>query len=138
MSDSLSKFSESEKKLVDLHNSFVKKKSTNFENLLNQGLELQGMGKVSEKKELGPMEQLLHNQHILMEEIQKLKTFTGLKPELIKLTEMKYYYPEFSSSANIVNKICQGKKYPYVVKHEGRWFVQSKKYEIYRKAVLGL
>ncbi|MCO4782716.1 MAG: hypothetical protein KC646_10370 [Candidatus Cloacimonetes bacterium] len=131
MSDSLSKF-------AAMQDQQAQRKQVSFQELLKQGQESILMKEPKKKEDMGVMEQILFNQNLLMAEMQKIKTYVGLKPELIRLKDMKLYYPEFSSAGNIANKRCQGKKLPYIEKFEGSLYVVTQKYEMYRKSKLGL
>lgn len=131
MSDILSKFTE-------MQDQQAQRKQVSFQELLKQGQEAILMKSTSQQANLGIQEQILFNQNLIMNEMQKIKSFVGLKPDLIKLKDMKMYYPEFLNPSTIKKMMCQGKNLPYVTKFGGFLYVVTEKYESYRKNKMGL
>ncbi|MCJ8347230.1 hypothetical protein MJH12_16940 [bacterium] len=130
MSDSLSKFSEQDEAMAD-------KRNISFNELLKRG---QARTKQEEqvKRQLGPFEQCLYNQELLLKKLELIEIYVSLKPDLIKLKDMHLYYPEFPTSKSMRNKINRGQKPSYIVKENGLYYVVTQQYEKYRRANLGI
>ncbi|MCO4782668.1 MAG: hypothetical protein KC646_10130 [Candidatus Cloacimonetes bacterium] len=135
MSDSLARFEENqEEQMGKGHKSFVEKKQNNLRLLLAQGQENLLMKKDRPQNAIGAQEQMMQYLEFIMDRLDQFEIFIGLKPEFIKIEDAKLYYPE-CLAANTVKKLrCQGKNLPYITKIEGRLYLDSKKYEMHRKA----
>ncbi|PCJ17845.1 MAG: hypothetical protein COB02_12310 [Candidatus Cloacimonadota bacterium] len=146
MSDSLARITEmqAQEAAERNHLSFRTKmkdedyKEKDFTQILQQSAVYQGMGERPAKDNLGENERILLFLFRIMDEIQVLNQYVGLKPELIKIEEARLYYPEIPSPITIRNYRCQGKNLPYIKKINGSLWVDTKKYETYRKTKLAI
>ncbi|PCJ15230.1 MAG: hypothetical protein COB02_18255 [Candidatus Cloacimonadota bacterium] len=134
MSDSLARYEDIQEELGKGHKSFVEKRPKNLSLVLSKGLQDILMKKDRPEKAIGIQEQTIKYLIYIMDKLDDFEVFIGLKPEFIKIEDAKLYYPE-CLSANTIKKLrCQGKNLPYIIKIEGRLYIDSLKYEMHRRA----